>query len=34
VARYAPTDVRTWLAAHPNPRLEYFSYDWNVNAAR
>ncbi len=33
VARYAPTDVRTWLGAHPNPRLEYFSYDWDLNGS-
>jgi hypothetical protein len=31
VARYAPTDVRTYLGAHPNPKLEYFSYDWQLN---
>lgn len=33
VARYAPTDVRTWLGAHPNPKLEYFSYDWDLNGS-
>jgi hypothetical protein len=33
VARYAPTEVRTWLGAHPNPKLEYFSYDWQLNGA-
>ena len=33
VARYAPTDVRTWLGAHPNPKLEYFDYDWKLNGS-
>jgi hypothetical protein len=33
VARYAPTEVRTWLGGHPNPKLEYFSYDWNLNGS-
>jgi hypothetical protein len=31
VARYAPPDVRTWLGSHPNPEIEYFSYDWGLN---
>jgi hypothetical protein len=33
VARYAPTDVRAWLGAHPNPKLEYLSYDWDLNGS-
>jgi uncharacterized protein DUF547 len=32
VARYASDSDREWLRAHSDARLDYFDYDWAVNA--
>jgi hypothetical protein len=33
VARHASDDDRAWLEAHPDASIDYFDYDWRLNAA-